>query len=103
MTTDNVTYNGVEESVQQGFRDLFRKRLQAETARVEFSKADGTRRVMNCTLNEAVLPPAKKDDPLTQKKVRAINEDAQVVWDIDKKAWRSFRWDRLKRIDFDNS
>jgi len=24
-----------------------------------------------------------------------------VVWDLNREAWRSFRWDRMKRIQFD--
>ena len=65
---------------------------------IEFLKADGSKRKMNATLLESVVPPAKKDDPLTQKKVRAVNEEVQVVWDTDAKGWRSFRWDRLQGI-----
>jgi len=34
---------------------------------------------------------AKKEDPLTQKKVRAVNEETIVAWDVGKDAFRSFR------------
>ncbi len=37
----------------------------------------------------------EKKDPLTQKKVRAVNEEVKVVWDMDKEQWRSFRWDSV--------
>jgi hypothetical protein len=46
---------------------------------------------MTCTLQESFLPPAKKDDPLTQKKVREINPEVVSVWDTNAKGWRSFR------------
>ena len=34
---------------------------------------------------------AKKDEPLTQKKVREINENVVSVWDVNAQGWRSFR------------
>ncbi|MDA9302464.1 SH3 beta-barrel fold-containing protein [bacterium] len=72
--------------------------LPTQNVEVTFTKKDGSSRIMICTLQESALPPAKKEDPLTQKKVRAINEDAQVVWDVDKSAWRSFRWDSVTNV-----
>ena len=42
----------------------------------------------------AMYPP-KKDDPLTQKKVRKVNEEVCVVWDMNAEGWRSFRWDKV--------
>ena len=65
---------------------------------VTFTKVNGDKRVMTCTLNEAVLPPAKKDEPLTQKKVRAINPEVCSVWDVNAQGWRSFRWDNVVEV-----
>lgn len=65
--------------------------LQKRTCRVIFKKVNGEERDMQCTLMAESLPPAKKDDPLTQKKVRAVNENTIVAWDINKDAFRSFR------------
>ena len=58
---------------------------------VTFTKVDGTERTMPCTLREDILPPAKQEDPLSQKKVRAINDEVLVVYCTDKNEWRSFR------------
>ena len=58
---------------------------------VTFTKVDGTERTMPCTLKEEILPPAKQEDPLSQKKVRAINDEVLVVYCTDKNEWRSFR------------
>lgn len=66
---------------------------------VEFKKVNGDTRIMTCTLNESVLPPAKKDDPITQKKVRAVNPEVCSVWDVNANGWRSFRWDNVISID----
>ena len=67
------------------------EQLQAQVCRVVFKKINGEERDMSCTLMETVLPKAKKDEPLTQKKVRAINEATIVAWDVNKDDFRSFR------------
>jgi len=68
---------------------------------VEFTKVNGDYRKMICTLHESVVPKATKEDPLTQKKVRAINEDVCVVWDVNAKGWRSFRWENVVNAEVD--
>jgi hypothetical protein len=71
---------------------------------VEFKKADGSIRVMNCTLSD--LHGAKYtqtpvvENATKELKTKKPNEDVCAVWDIDAGAWRSFRWDRLIRIDY---
>ena len=62
---------------------------------VEFTKLNGDYRKMSCTLAKGYVPEAKKDDPLTQKKVRKLNEEVCVVWDMNAEGWRSFRWDTV--------
>ena len=62
---------------------------------VEFTKVNGDYRKMICTLNESVVPKAEKEDPLSQKKVRAVNPEVCVVYDVNAKGWRSFRWDSV--------
>jgi hypothetical protein len=59
--------------------------------RVIFKKVNGEERTMKCTLHADVVPATKKDDPISQKAVRAISEETIVAWDVDKDAWRSFR------------
>ena len=62
---------------------------------VEFTKVNGDYRKMICTLNESVVPKAEKEDPLSQKKVRAVSPEVCVVYDVNAKGWRSFRWDSV--------
>lgn len=62
---------------------------------VEFTKLNGDYRKMTCTLKEGIVPPAKKDDSVTQKKVREINPNVCVVYDVNSAGWRSFRWDSV--------
>ena len=67
------------------------EQLQVQKCRVVFKKINGEERDMVCTLMETILPKAKKEDPLTQMKVRAVNEETIVAWDVGKDAFRSFR------------
>ena len=72
--------------------------LRCNTVKVNFEKADGTIREMRCTLRDDLIPPASKD-PVTQKKVREVNEEVVVVWDLEKESWRSFRIDRMNSME----
>ena len=72
-------------------RDEIVEMLKGNVCKVEFTKVNGDKRLMTCTLQESFLPPAKKDDPLTQKKVRDINPEVVSVWDTNAEGWRSFR------------
>ncbi len=69
--------------------------LKTNTVTITFTKKDGTERVMNCTLNPEVLPPA----PVTEnKKERKVNDTIMSVYDVDAKGWRSFTIKSLKHI-----
>ena len=71
------------------------KELQDRDCRVIFKKTNGEERDMVCTLREDAIPAASKTDPLSQKKVRSVNEEVIPVWDVNKQAWRSFRVDSV--------
>ena len=75
------------------------KLLQKEVVEVTFTKLNGDERKMPCTLIESFLPPAKKDDAITQKKVREISDKVIAVWALESKGFRSFRYDRVKNIE----
>ena len=72
--------------------------LKNNVVEVTFLKLDGEKRVMPCTLREEFLPEAKKDEPLTQKKVREISDKVIAVWAIESKGFRSFRYDRVQEV-----
>jgi hypothetical protein len=81
---------------QQIEQDSVKAALINGVIEVAFTKADGTLRKMNATLSESVVPKANKEDPLSTKAVRKVNPEVCVIWDVDAKGWRSFRWDRLQ-------
>ena len=65
--------------------------LLKRECRVIFRKVSGESRDMICTLNPDVIPAATKTEPLSQTKVRELNEEVLAVWDIKAAGWRSFR------------
>tara|TARA_R110000772_G_scaffold124398_1_gene230984 strand:+ start:54 stop:425 length:372 start_codon:yes stop_codon:yes gene_type:complete len=73
--------------------------LQKEVVEITFKKLNGDERKMPCTLKTVFLPPAAKDDPMTQKKVREISEKVCAVWAIESKGFRSFRYDRVTKVE----
>lgn len=69
--------------------------LRDHVVTVTFTKRDGTERKMNCTLRSDMIPEATKSEPLSQEKIRQLNEEVVPVWDCDKEGWRSFRVDSI--------
>ena len=76
-------------------RDELMTLLKENVVVVKFTKKDGTERTMKATLQEDIIPQATKEDPLSQKKIRAINEEVIPCWDTEKEGWRSFRIDSV--------
>ena len=95
--------NGVIETVAalKGIptRNELMEMLRKEVLEITFKKLDGDERKMPCTLIASFLPPAKKDDPMTQKKVREISDKVCAVWAIEAKGFRSFRYDRVTKVE----
>ena len=82
-------------------KEWVRNLLKEQSAVVTFTKINGDKRVMTCTLNEEAIPKPTKTDTISQKKVRSIEEDKVcTVWDVNAKGWRSFRWENVKAVEF---
>jgi hypothetical protein len=75
--------------------------LTDEIVDITFDKLTGDERTMRCTLIPEMLPPTQRDDKLSQTKIRNLEDKVVVVWavDIDPPAWRSFRYDRIKKVE----
>jgi len=65
---------------------------------VTFTKISGETRTMPCTLKPGIVPPAKAEDPASQKRVRELNEAVMVAWCTDRQEWRSFRLDNVLSV-----
>ncbi len=97
-----------EESVTKELtREEVVEMLQNDVATVTFTKADGTERVMECTLLQEVLservPATETLSAKSEKKTKAPNPDTIAVYDIPSDGWRSFRLDAVKSISFPTS
>ena len=80
------------------WRTNVRETLEKGVAVVTFEKSDGQVRILKCTLDPNVVP-AYKENGKTKK---IPSEDVQAVWDLEKNAWRSFRFDRVRTIKFES-
>ena len=68
---------------------------------VSFYKVTGKRRDMRCTLRKDLIPAPKDAETNTAfntKKVREINPNVIVAYDLAKNDWRSFRIENLINI-----
>lgn len=64
---------------------------------VTFTKADGTERMMKCTLNPEQLPKVEiKEDA----KPRKESTTSMRVFDLEKNEWRSFTIKKVKQVNF---
>lgn len=64
---------------------------------ITFNKVDGSIRQMNATLNPALINSTYEK---TTDRVKTPDPDTQAVFDVDKGAFRSFRWDSLLEVRF---
>lgn len=76
---------------KQDLKEVFSKNV----ANITFKKVDGSKRTMVCTLKEEFLPKAEQTEG---KQKKQTNENILPVWDLEQKAFRSFRIDSL--IDY---
>lgn len=77
-------------------RDNLKDVLNAGYATVTFTKADGSNRVMECTLRHDLIPEANR--PKGESQIKE-NLDTIRVFDIEKNAWRSFRVDSVISVE----
>ena len=73
-------------------REILIKNLQKQTMKITFTKVNGEERIMDCTLQEHMVPPTKYTN-------RKQNEEVLPVFDINKGEWRSFRMDSITNIE----
>lgn len=105
-------YQEADDQGQQLMREWIRGLLHSGEITVTFVKADGTEREMLCTLNGHKIPVSvAKPVNLTtgttpvdgivreSKKPRKEPDPHSIrVFDLEKQEWRSFRFDRLRKV-----
>ena len=111
-----TVYQEADEQGRKYFRDWVRGVLEVAEITVTFVKADGSLRDMRCTLDRDRIPPQlpKLEKPAREAPVDGLRQHGflgeakevkvpeeshtQKVFDLDASAWRSFRYDRLKKV-----
>ena len=78
-------------------RDEIIHNLKENGLEVTFIKADGSVRVMKCTLNKRYLPE-KQIAYIDEQHSKAENIDVVAAWDMEVNGWRSFRVDSIQYI-----
>jgi hypothetical protein len=73
-------------------REELVSKLREGAVTVTFRKINGEVRVMHCTLKEEFLPVLKGSN-------HKRSPEVLPVWDLDKKAWRSFRLDSIIEVN----
>ena len=84
--------------INETFKETLLNKLKSEKVIITFKKLNNETRNMTCTLMENSLPSANKDDLMSQKKIRQISPEILAVWDLNKNAWRSMRWDNIIEV-----
>jgi len=75
-------------------RDQLVNQLMNETLVVTFRKLDGDQRVMTCTKSFDIIP-----EDMRPKTTKEPKEGNITVWDINANGWRSFRYDRVEKVE----
>lgn len=70
--------------------NTLRELLKSDIVEVNFTKVDGTERIMKCTLDPGYIATHTEIVENT-KNDRVPNEEVLVVFDTEKNAWRSMR------------
>ena len=107
QTTTSTETTGTESLVSDTIATLkgiptkadLKNQLEQNVVVVDFTKLNGDKRVMTCTLREDMKPAATKTDAMSTKKVREISDAVVSVWDVNAKGWRSFRYDRINAVN----
>ena len=98
-------YQESTEQEKETYRKWIKDLLRTGVTSIEFVKNDGTLRTMRATLDYTYIPPVTGTvTPVTESKEhKPTKENNEVckVWDTEAEAWRSFRYDRIKRISLE--
>ena len=79
-------------------RDSLLKDLRENVAEVFFTKVNGEKRQMKCTLMPQILPQNTDIEHLDEQHKRPENLSTVVCWDLDKGGWRSFRVEAVEMV-----
>ncbi len=70
--------------------------MRAQTATVTFTKNNGERRIMECTLNLDKIPPSM----WPKGTISESSSDQVRVFDVNARGWRSFNFKNVESVEF---
>jgi len=79
------------------FQEWLKGILRQGVVTVVFTKKNGDERVMNCTLNEELLPKVYKEATEVSE-VRQTSNTSLAVFDVEAQGWRAFKWESVKQV-----
>ncbi|HHB0793421.1 TPA: SH3 beta-barrel fold-containing protein [Vibrio cholerae] len=83
-------------------RELIRATLKSDTCKVVFIKADGTERIIRCTLDFDIIPeehhPQTNQEQIIESNDK-LKRTAIRVFDVDSLGWRSFKPETVVSIN----
>ena len=102
-------YQEGDDQIKEQIREWVRGLLQNSAINITFTKADGTDRDMLCTLDHSRIPvsvakPVSTTAPVdgivreSRKPKKAPDPHSIRVFDLEKGEWRSFRFERLRKV-----
>lgn len=77
-------------------REILINDLRLHTCKIHFTKVNGQKRIMICTLLPEHLPANTNRDALNEAHQKPENKDSIAVWDLENGGWRSFRVDTVE-------
>jgi hypothetical protein len=78
--------------------EALRELLKTDLVTVVFTKSNGTKREMHCTMLPEYLPAMNEPNPNIKY---GPSPTVVTVWDLEQNAWRSFKFDSLLSIETD--
>lgn len=85
---------------KEEFRNWLAETLRTNPTTINFTKKDGTERVMLCSTMAAVIPEDKQPKGTGTK---PASTEAHAVFDMEKQEWRSFRYADVTSVQVGNS
>lgn len=85
---------------KEEFRSWLNETLRTNPTTINFTKKDGTERVMLCSTMSAVIPEDKQPKGTGSK---VTSSESHAVFDMEKQEWRSFRYADVNSVQTGNT
>lgn len=69
--------------------------LKQRIVRIDFTKVDGSNRIMNATLNQQMIEELSTPSEKKTDRTKTTPEGVLAVFDVDNKGWRSMRVENI--------